>query len=191
MGILVTSAVAGVGLSFGRDVYRNVTKNLVAILVLGAALFGTAYGFFSMVRGYDRSPLETFFKTFLLNTVIIVVSLAVFTLAAGYLSNGKPSIIPVFVLLAQVAVGILLGSFQRPKRMKAIAVDRDNQVFLESNGFRDVGGREKTMLDANDNELVLDDFRRDAIVFKVKGRRGVRAKILVDGDGRMTQYVPA
>jgi hypothetical protein len=191
MGILVTSAVAGVGLSFGRDVYRGLSKNLLAIIVLGAALFGTAYGFFSMVRGYDRSSIGTFFKTFLLNAVIIIVSVAAVAVISLHLNNGQPSMTPVFILLVQSGIGVLLGLSQRPKRMRAIAIDRANQSFLDTNGFKDVGGRDKTMLDPSGNELVLEDLRTDAVVFKVKGRRSVRAKILLDGDGRMMSYVPA
>ncbi len=72
--------------------------------------------------------------------------------------------------------GLLFGLSQRPKMLKAIKVDADNEDFLLRNGFRDVGGREQTVLDPEGNELVLEDFRTDAIVFKVKGRRSVRAK---------------
>lgn len=58
-------------------------------------------------------------------------------------------------------------------------------------GWIHLGGKESTMLDPEGNELVLEDRRLDAFVFKVKGRRAVRAKILMDETGRMQDYIPA
>jgi len=199
MDTLVHSSVAGVGLSFGRDVYRKSRDNFLFILLAVIALAGTAYGFWNMARGHDRGPVGTFFRTFLLNAVIIALSFAIFMFVVTALANpgeGRPADGTVigFGLAAQGALalgGLLFGLRQRPLRLEAMAVDSDNEDFLLRNGFRDVGGREEVMLDPDGNELVLEDFRTDAVVFKVKGRRGVRAKILLDGTGRMVRYVPA
>lgn len=199
MNLLVHSAVAGVGLSVGRDVYRKTRDNFVFIVLAVIALAGTAYGFWNMSRGHARGPAGTFFKTFFLNGLIIAASFAVFMFAVfAFSSNGhnsEPNTNVLFGGLATqgtlAAAGLLFGLSQRPKRKAAMKVDADNEEFLLRNGFRDVGGRDQTMLDPSGNELVLEDFRTDAIVFKVKGRRGVRAKILLDGSGRMTSYVPA
>ncbi|HUH78160.1 MAG TPA: hypothetical protein VLZ53_12410, partial [Devosia sp.] len=56
-------------------------------------------------------------------------------------------------------------------------------------GFRDVGGREETWLDDQDRELVLHDHRKDAIIFRIKEKRGGRSKILLDRHGKMVEYV--
>lgn len=199
MNLLVHSAVAGVGLSAGRDVYRKTRDNFFLIVFAVVALAGTAYGFWNMSRGHARGPVGTFFRTFFLNGLIIAVSFAVFMFVVAAMSgNGQDQEPNTNVLFGGLAIqgvlaagGLLFGLSQRPKRKAAMKVDTDNEEFLLRNGFRDVGGREQTMLDPSGNELVLDDFRSDAIVFKVKGRRGVRAKILIDGSGRMTTYVPA
>ncbi|MBP2235328.1 hypothetical protein J2Z31_001820 [Sinorhizobium kostiense] len=200
MNLLVHSAVAGVGLSIGRDAYRKTRDNIVVIVLAAVALAGTAYGFWNMARGHARGVLGTIFLTFLMNAVIIAASFALFMFAllvvAGSGSDGEDNaqgvlFVGIGIQLVLAAAGLLYGLFQRPKRKKAFQVDAHNEDFLVRNGFRDVGGREQVIVDPDGNELVLEDFRNDAVVFKVKGRRSVRAKILLDGDGRMLNYVPA
>jgi hypothetical protein len=200
INLLVHSAVAGAGLSMGRDVYRKTRNNFVFIVLAAVALAGTAFGIWNMSRGHNRGPVGTVFITFLMNAVIIAASFGLFMfaflgIAGGGENSQGPSATAVLVALGVQGMlaggGLLFGLSQRPKRLKAIKVDADNENFLLRNGFRDVGGREQTMLDPEGNELVLEDFRTDVIVFKVKGRRSVRARIRLDGEGRMIQYVPA
>jgi hypothetical protein len=202
MDILVHSAVAGAGLSFGRDVYRKTRDNFLLIVVAAVTLAGTAYGCWNMSRGHDRGPIATFFITVVANLFLIVLSFGLFMVVATFIAaamteknSQTPAFTPILVGLGLQLVfaigGLIYGLKQRPKRKFAFLVDKENEAFLDRNGFRDVGGNEEVMLDPSGNELVLEDFRLDAVVFKVKGRRGVRAKILLDGEGRMTQYVPA
>ena len=204
MDTLVHSAVAGAGLSMGRDAYRKTRDNILFIALAAIALAGTAYGFWNMSRGHDRGAVGTFFRTFLVNAVIVAVSFSVFMfavlmMAGGGSRNGQPPQEPdtqvILIGMAAQAVlalaGLGFGFYQRGRRIRAIQVDRDNARFLETNGFRDVGGKDQTMLDPSGEELVLEDFRADAVVFKVKGRRSVRAKIMLDASGRMVSYVPA
>lgn len=199
MDTLVHSAVAGAGLSMGRDAYRKTRDNIVFIVIAAVALAGTAYGFWNMSRGHDRGPVGTLFRTFLANILIIGVSFCLFMFAVVGLGKGAdqqgPNMNALLVGLGIQAVlavgGLAFGISQRGKRLEAIKVDRDNADFLARTGFRDVGGKEQTMLGPEGEELVLEDFRTDAVVFKVKGRRGARAKILLDGTGRMVSYAPA
>jgi hypothetical protein len=201
MDLLVHSAVAGAGLSLGRDAYRKARNNLLFIVLSIIALAGTAYGCWNMSRGHDRGPVGTLFITVLTNAILIAVSFSLFMLIMTVIANGHrndgipPILTPIFIGLGLQAVlavaGLAYGLKQRSKRKLAFLVDRENEHFLDRNGFRSVGGSQDLMVDQSGNELVLEDFRLDAVVFKVKGRRGVRAKILLDGDGRMTTYVPA
>ncbi len=204
MDTLVHSAVAGAGLSMGRDVYRKTRDNILFIAIAVIALAGTAYGFWNLSRGHDRGPIGTFFRTFLANSLIIALSFSVFMgavqmMAGGGSQNGQraaaqdPQVILIALAVQAVLAmaGLGFGFYQRGRRIRAIEVDRDNARFLEANGFRDVGGKDQTMLDPNGEELILEDFRADAVVFKIKGRRSVRARILLDGEGRMIEYVPA
>lgn len=203
MDLLVHSTVAGAGLSMGRDVYRKTRDNFLFIVIAVVALAGTAYGFWNMSRGHDRGPVGTFFRTFLVNALIIAISFAVFmfiviAIAGNGGQNGQPQttdtqivMVGFGIQLVLAAAGLVFGLSQRRKRLEAIKVDRHNADFLDAQGFRDVGGRDQTMLDPAGEELVLDDFRTDAVVFKVKGRRGARAKIMLDATGRMVSYTPA
>jgi hypothetical protein len=200
MSLLVHSAVAGAGLSMGRDVYRKTRDNFLLIVFAVVALAGTAYGVWNMSRGHNRGPIGTFFRTFVANVLIVAISFTAFMFVVAIISgsggeNHEPD---VNVMLGGIAIqgilavaGLIYGLVQRPKRKAAFRVDSHNEEFLLRNGFRDVGGRDQTMLDPSGNELVLDDFRTDAVVFKVRGVRGARAKILLDATGRMTSYVPA
>lgn len=199
MGILVSSSVAGIGLSFGRDIYNTGKRSFIPLALATIALAGTAYGAWNMSRGHDRGPVGTFFLTFLANVLIICVSAAVFCLAAFLVGSSEKigateADLLIFMVSAQLAfilVGVLIGFAQRAKRKQAFAVANANELFLINAGFRDVGGREQVMIDAQGNELVLDDARSDAILFKVKGRRGARARITLDTDGRMIGYTLA
>lgn len=200
MGMLIASSAAGVGLSFGRDVYRAGKKNFLVIVVALVALAGTAYGVWNMSRGHDRGWVGTFFVTFLMNSLLIVLSFTTYGfLVIGFFGSdtGQPSntgILAAAILASQAAfalLGLTVGLIQRGNRMRGFAVAAANETFLLEKGFRDVGGREQVMIDADGNELVLDDTRQDAILFKIKGRRGVRARITLGSDGRMLDYVPA
>lgn len=200
--LLQRSAVAGVGLSAGRDIYKASKDSLFLLIVAALTLCGTAYGMWNMTRGHDRGPIGTFFVTFLLNAILMGASLALFMLVFVFVApffhewKGEDPLRDVAVAGLSVqgvlaVIGLALGLKERPRRTAARKVGRDNAAFLASNGFRDVGGRQNVILDRDGNELVPDDFRADAVVFKVRGRRGVRAKIILDGQGRMVSYVPA
>lgn len=196
MSLLVHSAVAGVGFSMGRDVYKKTRDNFLYIVLAVIALAGTAYGVWNMTRGHGRGLLGTIFITILMNVVLIAVSFSLFMFAVVMIGGGHKQVAQSLVMGGIGAQGVLglgglvFGLAQRPKRLEAMKVDAHNEDFLINNGFRDVGGRDDTMLDPDGNELVLDDFRKDAVVFKVKGRRSVRAKILLDTTGRMISYMP-
>lgn len=199
MGILIGSSVAGIGLGLGRDIYKTGKQNAFALILAVIALAGTAYGTWNMSRGHDRGPIGTFFITILTNVLVICLSAAVFAatvmlIGASETFKAEPTMLIAVIAAAQLAfilIGVALGLSQRGKRKKAFAVANANEAFLIKTGFRDVGGREQVMIDRDGNELVLDDGRADAILFKVKGRRGVRARITLDPDGRMIDYLPA
>jgi hypothetical protein len=183
----------------GRDIYRKTRNNFLLIVFGAVALAGTAYGVWNMTRGHNRGPIGTVFRTFVANALIIGISFIAFMFVVTMISgSGQNHEQNPNVLLGGLGIqgvlaasGLIFGLVQRPKRKAAFRVDAHNEEFLLRNGFRDVGGRDQTMLDPSGNELVLDDFRSDAVVFKVRGVRGARAKILLDATGRMTSYVPA
>jgi hypothetical protein len=197
MDVLMGTAVAGFGLSFGRDTYKFTKDNLLFMVAAFVLMGGTAYGVWNISRGHDRGPVATFFLTYALNGLIILVSAgALVLIIAGIMSKehlpASPGqvmsvVVPVQLILA--GVGLTIGLTQRRGRMQGIEAARYNQRFLRDNGFREVGGNDDTIIAPDGNELKLEDMRLDAVIFKVAGRRTVRAKILLDDKGRMTQYV--
>ena len=157
------------------------------------------YGVWNMVRGHARGVLGTLFRTIIFNGVIVMFSVMCFTIIMFILLKGNdrppdPSTVFRYVALVQgslAALGLLIGAIQRPRRMRAIRVAQHNDRFLASNGLRPVGGREDIIIAPDGSELKFEDLRTDAYVFKVIGRRSARAKIRIDGRGRMIEYLPA
>jgi hypothetical protein len=192
--LLIASTTAGFGISLGRGVYKKTSKN--ALLILAAIVFlgGTAYGVWNLTRGHRDRSVFRFIWCGALVAVSVAATYALFTSMSYDAETGVQNINPLVPTLAvQGAVALvaaLVGLVQRGKRMRGYAIQRHNEAFLDANGLRDVGGRDQIMIDAAGNELKLDDnTRSDAITFKIEGRRGVRARIELDGEGRMTRYV--
>ena len=185
--ILAGATVAGFGLSFGRDIYRNIKKNAGTIILL-AALLGTAFAVWDMTRGHKRTATTTLL-IWVFDPFVILVSLVVTVIASAAATQG-PAAIPVALIVQAILAGVgwLVGRRQRSARLEAWAVEDHNLRFLDSRGFRDVGGRDQTLVDPNGQEIRFDDMREDAILFKVQGRRGVRARIELDRTGRMIDY---
>lgn len=192
--LLLGSAVAGVGLSFGRDTYRLTKDNWFLMLAAVLCCGGVPYGAWNIVRGHDRSAAATFWKTYVANGILMLISFTLFSIVVIAMAGKEPGTAGPVILVVQGAllmIGVLIGLAQRPKRMRQMQVDRHNQIFLDSQGFREVGGNDMTLIAPDGAELKAEDYRDDAIVFKVVGRRSVRAKILIDDAGRMKRYVPA
>lgn len=187
--ILLGSTAAGFGLGAGRSAYRRFEKSFGTLLVL-ALLLGTGYAVWDMVRGHRRGPVATVFVTFLFNVLVIAISISASFLALAMLTADAAA----GILLASALQGILalgglsVGLYQRRSRMAVLRVDRDNDAFMAANGLREVGGDHDTWLDAHGNELKLEDERLDALVFRVQGRRAVRAYVRLNADGRMVSY---
>lgn len=187
LAILAGATVAGFGLSFGRDIYRDVKKNAGTIILL-AALLGTAFAVWDMARGHKRTAKGKIL-TWIFDPFVILVSLILTVIASVAATHGPVGILVALVVQAILAgSGWLVGSRQRAARLEAWAIEDHNLRFLELMGFRDVGGRDETLIDPEGREIRLDDMREDAILFKVQGRRGVRARIELDRTGRMLDY---
>src|SRR5690606_6569336 len=93
------------------------------------------------------------------------------------------------ILTAFVAtIGLLVGLLQRPRRLKAIATARFNEQFLKENGFRETDGSDITHYDGAGQPLRLLEAHPERLVFMAVGRRGKRAFIDLDANGRMLQY---
>lgn len=192
------AAVAGFGLASGRDIYRKTKKNAQLIALLLAVIFCPFIGGRSLVRGHDRGLFGTIVLTVIGSILLITVGFCAATFLAfeiivlGGIEPDNPFPLALFVGFLATAivtgVGLLVGLIQRPKRLKAIAVSRANDRFLADNGFRETDGADITHYDPGGQALRFLEVHPDRLVFMAVGRRGKRAYISLDPDGRMVDY---
>ncbi|MBZ9864215.1 hypothetical protein LB515_02390 [Mesorhizobium sp. CA15] len=193
------TAVAGFGFAFGRDIYKKTRKNAELIAVLAAAVFCPFIGGRGLVRGHDRGIFGTIFVTLLGSLLLIVAgfcaaALLMFMVLLFVNHGNADSPLPLalfggFMVTATIAgIGVVVGVCQRPRRLKAIAVAKFNERFLKENGFRETDGDDITHYDAYDQSLRFLEAHPDRLVFMAVGRRGKRAFIDLDQDGRMVSY---
>lgn len=192
------AAVGGFGLAFGRDIYKKSKKNIGFILLLLAVIFCSFIGGRDLVRGHDRSVFGTIFLTSIGSVFLILAGFCAATILVsqivvmGNIDPNNPfplALLGGFVFTAiTTGIGFLVGSFQRPKRLKAIAVRKANEEFLTDNGFRETDGKDITHYDPSGQALRFLEFHPDRLVFMAIGRRGKRAFINLDQDGRMVSY---
>lgn len=197
------AAVAGFGLAAGRDIYKG-TKNSAGFFLLLAAVLGTVLvcpfiGGRGLVRGHDRGFIGTLFLTyigsFLLFSISILASSA-FTLyfLSSTASNNQSISVQGAVIIGTTftlfigIIGILVGLYERPNRLRRFSIVRENESFLRDNGFQETNGTDITHYDLNGNALRLLEAHPTKIVFMAVGRRGKRAFIDLDKHGKMIAY---
>ena len=204
---LATAAAYGASASFGRDVYRS-TKNGNPVIWLGLAAFMSIAGFKMIASGGEQEGeglgfLSTIGAIFLILAGILIFDvLAVlfmgYTGLAAYYAGGSMKTFAEIVLAVTfiyVAVSCLVGSTwgkgERTKKERVWAIEAHNAQFLDENGFQDVGLGDEIIEDADGNRLKIKEQQDDRILFLVVGRRNVRAAIILDEEGRMTDYTGA
>ena len=177
--LAATSVAAGFGVALGEDAYRAARRWWRPLPGL-AALAGTAWVGFDLVRGHRRTLARHLWLTVGLNAAMVATSFAV----VGWLLPDRVSEVETALGVA----GALAGALVRPRRLRAFAVADHNEAFLRRHGFVALGGRMGTVRDGAGRELVPYDHRLDALVFDVVEEEGRRARIHLDGSGRMTRY---
>lgn len=192
--IAVGSAAAGFGWSAGRDLYRKGKDWVLPAIAIAAVAGGAGYAAWNLTRGHRRPSVLRTLGAVLAAGGSLVLCAVVLGGAAGRdparATGGGALLLAVGIQTASALTGLLVGLSQRGRRIGAFSIEAHNLDFMSRAGIRDVGGREQTYIDGSGTELRLDDVRRDAMVFRVPGRRGLRAYIDLDGHGRMTGYRP-
>ncbi len=205
--LIFGSAIAGFGFGIGRDAWRKLKSgDLVFWIIISTVVVLTLLGGFmgarEMVRGHDRGVLGTVFKTIILSVALVSLATICSLLFAVWLYGGENPILtsdqffsfsPAMDLtikfqLIAVSIGFLVGITQRKKRLAVFSIERDNEGFLKTAGIREVGGKEITHVDDDGNDLRLIEVLKDRLIFMAVGKRGRRAYIYLDDDGRMTSY---
>lgn len=201
MTALARAAVGGFGASFGRDVYRTTKKNLVLLIAVGVALSATALPFLggrNLVRGHQRGLFSTIVVTILGSMVLVALGfvaafLVDFILQSFSRVETDPPVLPRYAAIATIVlmaagVGLLVGLVERSSRLRRFRIVADNDAFLSRNDIAETGGRDVTHRDGAGNQLRFLEANKDSLVFMVVGRRGKRAFIDLDADGRMVSY---
>ena len=197
--LLAASAVAGLGLSAGRDTWAVLKKNSYTVLFLLAfagVVVGPFLGMREMVRGHDRSFVGTVFKTLLGSLLLTAVGvlLGCGIVALLWFWTGSATILAlagvfIFAIACAGAIaGLVMGLFQRPARKRGFDIARQNDEFLRQQGFRETGGTDITHYDGAGNALRLIERHPERIVFMVVGRRSKRSYITLSQEGAMTGY---
>jgi len=154
----------------------------------------------NLVRGYDREFAATIFFTIALNAALIGAGFVlgifalplVFALFGGVpvsSGSGELNYGPVLtVTIVSVFVGVVIGLSQRPARLEAFAIARDNAQFLTKTGIRETGQNDVTHYDPNNHPLRYMETIGDKQMYMAVGRRNKRAYIYLDQSGRMVRY---
>lgn len=201
MTALARAAVGGFGSSFGRDAYRTMKKQgllLAAIAIAAAAVALPFLGGRHMIRGHDRGWFLTLALTVIGSLLLITLGAiaAVFVdivLLSFIVSEDSPAVPPRYGLIAaavamSTGIGLLIGLAERKSRLRGFHIARENERFLLDQGFIETGGNDVTHRDGDGTPLRLLEATRDSVVFMVVGRRGKRAFITLDSEGRMLSY---
>ncbi|WP_109366644.1 hypothetical protein [Ochrobactrum soli] len=194
------AAVAGFGLSMGRDIYKGTKKNGGNLLLLLAVIFCPFIGGRGLVRGHDRGVLGTLFLTYIGSILLIAIGFIAASILAfeGLAATSKESEAGGVIMLAMMigaavtaflaGIGMLTGLYQRPKRLRAFAVNRYNERFLTENGFKETDGKDITHYAPDGQALRFLEAHPGKLVFMAVGKRGKRAFIDLDNDGKMVSY---
>lgn len=195
------SAIAGFGFSAGRDVYKSTKKAGGGLLLILAVIFCPFIGARGLVRGHDRGLIATVFLTYIASVLLIAIGFGAATFIAWYVlvlgssdqKDGSAILMTAIMMgLAATAViagiGFLVGIFQRPKRLKIFEVERYNKRFLYDAGFQETDGTDITHYDPDGMPLRFLEAHPGKLSFMAVGKRGKRAFINLDSDGRMLSY---
>jgi hypothetical protein len=95
------AALAGFGLSMGRDLWRGSKKNLGFIVFMMAALGAVilpCLGGRELVRGHDRGALGTVFLTLIGSTLLMIIGFLLAVVSMGFiLMLGTPEDSPLLI----------------------------------------------------------------------------------------------
>ena len=203
------TAVAGFGFSFGRDIYRKFKQGFIYIIIL-ALLFSTIMlPFLSASKTFRWHPISflrwTFSKFFFWLCIASISAYITYILIlciesipsdmdayAGVTFYGYSSTKIEFSLIYTgffYLIGVLDGMRRRKKRKYIYNIEVENSHFLDEIGVTEVDGSNSfTHMDVERNKFRIESVGKDLVEFFVVGKRGKRAFIYLDDDGRFIEY---
>ena len=204
--IVAGSALAGFGLAFGRDVYRQVKKNWLILAVVGSIVFLLFGIFISAVwvsRNY-KTWAGSLFKR--IGAILSLCGCYVVTyfliLFVDFLIETDPEQIDVETVLAHdtgtaylvglaiqnliLLAGLVVGLRQRRKRGIAWDTEASNVAFFEEHGLELLD--DENFRDEEGNRYRLKNVFRNEMEFQAEGRRGKRGYIQFDENGKYVSW---
>lgn len=201
--IIAGSALAGFGLSLGRDVYRKGKERwpLIVVLLCLVGVFFASRWMFRNYRTATGSILKKLGALFVLSglgivfyfTSVYAVPLVLIQINVSITS--EDSLFHGSILYGVLfLVGAIVGVKHRKKRRLAWEAEAHNSTFLEEHGLETVDVDDKGNLRLRDNVngigyRLSDDLDvTGELEFMALGRRNKRAYIRYDEAGRFTSW---
>ncbi len=203
------TAVAGFGFSFGRDIYRKFKKGFVYLIVPALLLATVILPFLSASKTFRWHPISflrwIFSKFFFWLCITSISAYITYILIlciesilrdmdayAGVTFYGYSLTKIEFILVYTgffYLIGALDGIRRRKKRKYIYNIEVENSRFLDKIGLTEVDGSSSfTHMDSEGNKFRIEGVGKDLVEFFVVGRRGKRAFIYLDDDGRFIEY---
>lgn len=193
--MLISSATAGFGASFGRDLYKAAKKNPVVLGIAGALLL--AFGWRNLFLGYGRSFAYFLFVNIIGSLLMILIGGALLALGLSIgitmlvtQDTATITLVVVGIIALISLLGVAWGRTDRKARIRRQEIELQNLGFLRENGFEESEFESDQMVDPEGHVLKLIEQTDEKLVFSVVGRRGMRAAIKLV-DGQMVSYTGA
>ena len=190
------SAVAGLGFALGRDIYKQLKKWYILLVIL-VAIFSLYTTGIWIARNYNHILKSIFVRIGALivgipsSAILYFCSMILFVpkgddVSASDITNNDliyPLILPAIVLLA----GLVVGSIQRKKRRQIWDAELFNSNFMENEGLieHEDGTIEDTASSVN---YRIDFIGKERVTLMPIGRRNKRAYIYIDNVGKYSSF---
>lgn len=210
-------SVAGFGFSLGRGIFQGVKKSwqlVVLAVVLAGAILLPIMSSSKVARWYPIGFSGWLFKKLLLWSFVSLVGLGLVVLIVimfaqspivlaemkaflftADLINQKQAefeiaiVMSVLLWLGLTLIGLIHGTVLRGKRKLAHELEKHNQNFLNEQGIKEVASSGTfTHVDPSGEKLRFNAIGPELAEFFVVGRRNKRAYLMMDEQGRFTQY---
>lgn len=196
------SAIAAMGFSFGRDIYKGAKKKkndiigaIILIFILAVAVVGTYSSGVWIARNY-RDGIEAFF-TRLGSLISLSACGAGLFYIGSFLTGRDPTQITQWNLedytvtfsmpLLILIIGLSVGFSQRKRRTRVWEAEEANAEFMEKHGL--ISHEDGTVEDTNAGQNFRIDYMGEKrITLFPLGRRGKRAYITINQNGKYHEY---
>ena len=183
------SAVRGFGFAFGRDIYSATKKrsqNILLIAIAVAVLLMNYVSVLWIVRNYQTASQSVLAK--LGGLIAFAASYALVFVVSTWVGEEVPALAAVIVVVQHglILAGLINGLRHRRKRRLVWEAEDHNAEFFLEHGIEELD--EEHYRDSEGNRYRLAHVRPGEIELVAEGKRGKRAYIGVDEEGRFTTW---